>query len=194
MTDVDKLKRDIVFEATLRGRALRFHSTWGLFSPREIDDGTRLLISHVELGDSDVTLDLGCGYGAIGLAVAAATPGGFVHMVDKDYVAVEYARRNARLNALDNCKAYLSNAFSEVGDERFDNVAANLPAKVGRELLYIILADAREHLRPGGQLVVVTVSGLRQFIRRNFEEVFGNYDKLKQGKHYTVARAIKQCD
>jgi len=192
MKTADELKRDIVFKARLRGRELTFHSTWGLFSPRRVDDGSYLLVRHADVRDGDVTLDLGCGYGAIGLAVAAETPNGTVHLVDKDYVAVEYARRNAERNGLTNCRAYLSNAFSEVGGVRFGNVLANLPAKVGRELLYVILSDARDHLKPGGQLVVVTVSGLREFIKRNFRDVFGNYEKLKQGRHHTVARALRE--
>ncbi|MGB2822789.1 MAG: methyltransferase [Phycisphaerae bacterium] len=192
MKTPDELKQDIVFHATLRGRPMRFHSTWGLFSPRGIDSGSFLLVKHIDLREDDVTLDLGCGYGAIGLAVAAATPAGRVHLVDKDFVAVEFARKNARLNGLDNCEVYLSNAFSEVGEAGFDNIVANLPANVGREMLYIILAGAHEHLKCGGQLAVVTVSGLRAFIKRNFEQVFGNYTKLKQGRHHTVALAVKE--
>jgi len=191
-TDVRKFKEDIVFRATVRGHSLLLHSTWGLFSPRRIDEGSRLLIRHLELGAEDVTLDLGCGYGAIGLAVAKLCPGGQVHMVDRDYVALDYAAANAERNGLGNCRVYRSNAFSEVGDIRFDNVVANLPAKVGKELLCIILHDAKAHLTPGGRLVVVTINGLRKFIRRNFEEVFGNYEKLKQGSHYTVALAVKR--
>ena len=188
--DIDRLKRDIVFEATLRGRRMVFHSTWGLFSPRRIDDGTWRLVDNVEVGSEDVTLELGCGYGAIGLAVAALTPAGKVHMVDKDFVALEYAVKNARLNGIDNVEIYPSNAFSAVPAEmRFDNIMANLPANTGKELLSIILHDAKAHLKRGGRLYVVTIAGLRQFIRRNFEEVFGNYAKLKQGKTYTVARA-----
>ena len=113
-------------------------------------------------------------------------------MVDKDFVAVEYARRNAEAHGLTNCKAYLSNAFSHVGDVKFDNVLSNVPANVGREMLYIILADAKAHLVPGGRLVVVTVAGLRQYIKRNFLEVFGNYEKVKQGKACAVAMAVNE--
>ena len=87
---------------------------------------------------------------------------------------------------------YPSNAFSDVPNVRFDNVVSNLPAKVGKELLTIILHDAKARLKNGGRLYVVTVSGLRKFIRRNFEQVFGNYKKLKQGKHCTVAMAVKE--
>ena len=192
MKSADQLKEDIVFEATLRDHLMRFHSTWGLFSPRGIDDGSYLLLRHIRLKDGDATLDLGCGYGAIGLAIAKATPGGGVQLVDKDFVAVEYARKNAEANGLTNCRAYLSNAFSAVGDAQFDNIVANLPANVGREMLYIILADARRHLKGGGQLVVVTVAGLKAYIKRNFREVFGNYRKLKQGKTHIVAAAVKE--
>ena len=192
MTSIDERKQDIVFEATLRGRRLTFHSTWGLFSPRGVDNGSYLLIEHVDLGEADVTLDLGCGYGAIGVAVAAATPAGRVHMADKDFVAVDYARTNAAANGLAHCEAYLSNAFSAVPDVRFDNILSNLPANVGREMLTIVLHDAHAHLKPGGQLVVVTVAGLRNFIKRNFREVFGNYKKLKQGRNHTIARAVRE--
>ena len=125
------------------------------------------------------------------MSIAKAYPNGIVHMVDKDYVAVDYAARNAALNRISNCEIYLSNAFQAVGDMRFDNIVANLPAKVGKELLYIILTDAKHHLKERGQLVVVTISGLKGFIKRNFKEVFGNYEKVKQGKNHTVARALK---
>jgi len=190
--DIDKLTEDIVFDVRLRGRTFTFHSTWGLFCPRRIDDGSYMLIEKLDLAPDDVTLDLGCGYGAMGLAVAASTPDGTVHMVDKDFVAVEFAAKNARVNGIDNCRIYLSNAFREVPDVSFDNIVSNLPANVGKELLWIILHDARAHLKPGGRLTVVTVAGLRRFIRRNFEEVFGNYRKVKQGKTYAVAQAVRE--
>ena len=186
----EELKKDIIFQTKLRGRSLTFHSTWGLFSPRRIDAGSNLLIEHIELEDGQRSLDLGCGYGVIGLAIAKSCPKGSVELVDKDYIAVEFARKNAELNGVNGiCKAYLSNAFSEIGETPFDTIVSNLPAKVGKELLRIILTDAKNHLSPGGQLVVVTISGLREFIKRNFTEIFGNYKKLKQGKDHTVARA-----
>lgn len=189
--DVERLRDDIEFRATLLGRELGFHTTWGLFSPREIDEGTRLLLKHVEIEPDSDCLDLGCGYGSIGLAMAAAAPRGQTWLVDKDFVAVEYARRNARENGLRNAQAALSNGFSQVKKSDFDVIAANLPAKTGKELLYLLLYDAREHLAPGGALWVVTLSGLRRFIARAMDEVFGNYEKVKQGRAYTVARARK---
>ena len=190
---IEQLKQDIVFDAVLAQTTLKFRTTWGLFSPREIDEGTRLLLNHLEVGLADVSLDLGCGYGPIGCWIAANSPTGKIHMVDRDYLAVEYSNTNAYLNGLKNCKAYLSNGFSEVPPEvQFNSVVSNIPAKVGRELLLIILVDAHKRLCSGGQIAVVTINGLREFMKNNLKQVFGNYKKLKQGRAYTVARAVKE--
>ena len=186
------LRSDIEFTDTFYGRTFVFRSTWGLFSPRAIDEGTRLLLDNLEVAEDDDCLDLGCGYGPLGLVMAALAPKGQTLMVDKDFLAVEFSNKNARLNRLDNARAILSNGFDQVPPKlRFDVIASNIPAKVGKELLSLYLYDARARLKPGGRLYLVTVTGLRQFMRRNLEEVFGNYDKLKQGRAYTVALAVK---
>jgi len=189
-----ELKADIRFTDVLAGERLEFVTTWGLFSPRRIDDGTRLLLAHAEVRPTDHCLDLGCGYGPIGLTFARKAPEGHCTLVDKDFVAVEYSRRNAALNGLANVDCLLSNGFAQIADRRFDVIASNLPAKVGRELLYTYLLDAWDQLNPGGCLYVVTITGLRRFIERGFREVFGNYDKLKQGRDYTVAVARRASD
>lgn len=186
---VKDIRADIVFDAELSGQPLRFQTTWGLFSPREIDEGTVLLLKYLKVDKADNCLDIGCGYGPIGVWMARNAPEGETHMVDKDFLAVEYSNTNAVLNKTDNAKAYLSNAFSHVPDMKFNTIVSNIPAKVGRELLTIILEDAKAHLADDGQLVVVTINGLRDFMKNNLKEVFGNYKKIKQGAKYTVARA-----
>ena len=188
--DLSKLRSDIVFNTTLKGHSMEFHSTWGIFSPREIDKGTQLLLDHIEIDRSDTCIDLGCGYGPLGLVMAAEADLGRVHLIDKDFVAVDYTQKNAGLNHLDNVEVYLSNGFSAVPeDTRFDVVVSNLPAKAGKELFYLYFYDARARMKPGSRIYVVTINGLRQFIKRVFGEVFGNYSKLKQGKDYTVSMA-----
>lgn len=186
---VKDIRADIVFDAELSGQPLRFQTTWGLFSPREIDEGTVLLLKYLKVDKADNCLDIGCGYGPIGVWMARNAPEGETHMVDKDFLAVEYSNTNAVLNKTENAKAYLSNAFSHVPDMKFNTIVSNIPAKVGRELLTIILEDAKAHLTDDGQLVVVTINGLRDFMKNNLKEVFGNYKKIKQGAKYTVARA-----
>ncbi len=187
-----ELRQDIRFHESLDGIELDFVSTWGLFSPRAIDDGTRLLIPYLELKPDSDCLDLGCGYGPIGLVLARKAPEGRTTLVDKDFVAVEYARKNIALNDIDNAQVVLSNGFDQLpAGQRFDVIVSNIPAKVGKELLTLWLNDAWRRLTPGGQIYVVTVNGLRLFMKRHLGTVFGNYRKLKQGAHYTVARAVK---
>jgi len=190
MTDyIDKLRKDIEFDITLREHPLHFHTTWGLFSPREIDEGTLLLLKYIDIAEDADCFDMGCGYGPIGLTLAKLAPKGKTLLADKDFIAVNYSNKNISVNNINNAEAILSNAFDQVGKKKFDCIVSNIPAKVGKELLQIILHDAKAHLKPNGQLYVVTVNGLRKFMKRHFEEVFGDYKKLKQGAHYTIARA-----
>ncbi|MBI5220520.1 MAG: class I SAM-dependent methyltransferase [Candidatus Liptonbacteria bacterium] len=187
-----KSNSEVTIRTTLSGQELTLCSTWGLFSPTEVDRGTRLLLDHLEVKPSDTALDVGCGYGAIGLTIAKLAPQGVVHLVDKDFVAISYAERNARVNHLTNAKVYASNMLSAVPENaQFDLIVSNPPAQVGKELLTIMLRDSLTHLKPGGRIYLVTVSGLREFIKRHLMDVFGNYEKLKQGANHTVARAIK---
>lgn len=189
--DIARLRRDIVFSETLLGHPLTFHTTWGLFSPKAIDEGTRLLLDHLELRPDERALDLGCGYGPIGLAIARATPTGHCTLIDKDFVAVEYARANAERNAIKNVEVLLSNGLNQVPPQDFSLAVTNLPAKTGKEHYYLFFNDIRERLVPGGRFYVVVISGLRQFIARAFVEVFGNHTKVKQGRSYTVAMASR---
>jgi 16S rRNA G1207 methylase RsmC len=190
--DIPKLKQDLTLKTNLLGHSLTLKTRWGVFSPKAIDDGTLLFMQYLDIKKTDKCLDLGCGYGPIGLAVAKSCSEGEVHLVDKDFVAVELSNINAKRNQISNANAYLSDAFSAVGKVNyFDQILSNVPAKVGREQLSIILYDAYDALKPGGAITFVTINGLRHFIKDNFKSVFGNYKKLKQGQKYTIARAIK---
>ena len=190
--DTSRLREDIVFTETLRDQRLTFHSTWGIFSPRAIDNGTIMLLDYIDIEPDSDCLDLGCGYGPIGLTLAKLAPQGETTLVDKDFMAIEFSKKNAGINNIKNCDIRLSNGLQHIHDKKFDCIASNMPAKVGSEMMTIMLSDACEQLNPGGKIVVVTITGLRRYIERNFKEIFGNYEKLKQGKQYTVAMASKE--
>lgn len=189
---ISELKQDLLFKETLNDFPMSFQTTWGIFSPKAIDDGSMMLLKYLDVNADDKCLDLGCGYGVLGLVMAKMAPQGETIMVDKDYVAVDYANRNAKLNKLPHASARLSNGLSEVNERHFNVIVSNIPAKVGNELLYIFLHDAYKRLAPGGRFYVVTITGLRDFMKRAFKEVFGNYKKHKQGPAYTVASAVKE--
>ncbi|MCF6194521.1 MAG: class I SAM-dependent methyltransferase, partial [Kangiellaceae bacterium] len=161
-------------------------------SPRGIDDGTELLLKYIKIKPDDDCFDLGCGYGPIGLTLAKLAPKGETLLVDKDFMAVEYSNKNAKLNKLSNAKAILSNGFQHVDSaKRFDVIISNVPAKVGKEMMSLMLHDAHQHLKEDGKLYLVTVNGLRQYMKRNLKEIFDNYKKVKQGKAYTIHLAVK---
>jgi 16S rRNA (guanine1207-N2)-methyltransferase len=188
----EQLRKDISFETDLAGQHLKFQTTWGLFSPRDIDGGTRLLLDHLDVKPDEVALDLGCGYGPIGLSIAKNAPEGFCTMVDKDFVAIEYAKKNARLNNINNVDIYLSDGCNHLKQESFTLVVTNLPAKTSKEHYYLFFYDAFLRMKPGARIYVVVISGLRKFIDKAFTEIFGNHKKIKQGQTYTVAMATKE--
>ncbi|HEV2339594.1 MAG TPA: methyltransferase [Patescibacteria group bacterium] len=191
--NVQKFKEDIVFQENLRGYNFIFHSTWGLFSYNAIDAGTQLLIDSMHINPSDVVLDLGCGYGAIGIVAAKLAPQGHIHMVDKDFVAVAYAEKNAEANKLKNCEAYLSNGFSHIDPKRtFHVILSNLPSHMSKEVLSIFLSDAKDHLKTGGMISLVIASRLKHFIQISLQDIFGNCEIVAQNKTYIMCTAIKQ--
>lgn len=192
-----ELKKDVVFETGISGKQYLLHTTWGLFSPTKLDDGTKMLLDNVSVNESDNIIDIGCGYGLPGIPLAQIAFRGEAHLVDKDFVAVKYAEKNAKNNGLTNCKVYLSNLFDQVPQEtKFDKVFCNLPAKSGRELFDVLLLEARERLNEGGEIYLVAISGLKQFLQKNLEEVFGNHKKIKQSSSYVLysAKKVKEVE
>ena len=185
------IRDDIQFNEVLHDQHMQFSSTWGLFSPDHVDEGTKLLIENIDIEDGEDSLDIGCGYGAIGLTLAKLSPSGTHHLIDRDFVAIDQTKKNAKMNNVKNIEVYLSNSCSGVpSDAKFDVIVSNLPAKVGNEMLTIIMQDAKNHLNKGGRFYVVTVAGLTKYIKRNFTELFGNYKKVSLSKTYTVSCSV----
>jgi len=143
--------------------------------------------------NGNTCLDIGCGYGPIGMVMAKLSISGTTYFLDKDCVAVEYAKKNVKINGLANCCIVLS-SITDLHETGFDVVASNLPAKVSGEMLRIILYESWERMNFDGRIYLVTISGLKEFIKRNLKDIFGNYKKVKQGRAYTLAMAIKRQD
>lgn len=189
---IARWRDDIRFRTSVRGQDFQFQTTWGIFSPEALDEGSCLLLDHMDVPKNAHCVDLGCGYGVLGMTLARLAPEGSATLVDKDFVAVEYARKNIARNGIANAEALLSNGYAQIpAERRFDLAVSNLPAKVSKEQHYLWLFDTYDRLQQGGAFYVVTINGLREFIARTFKEVFGNYDKVKQGKTYTISLAYK---
>ena len=186
-------RKDIHFKQDVLGRPFEFYTTWGIFSPEKLDDGSLMLLDYIDFKSDDNSIDLGCGYGVLGMTAARECPDGQHLLIDKDFVAVEYARLNCQKNQLTNTHIQMSNGFNQVDNNlTFSLVMSNLPAKVGKEQHYLYLLDAYQRMTVGGRFYVVTINGLRQFMKRAFTEVFGNAEKVKQGKTYTITMATKE--
>lgn len=186
-------RQDIIFTQDVLGKPFTFNTTWGIFSPERLDDGSLMLLDYIDFKADDNSIDLGCGYGVLGMTAARECPNGQHILIDKDFMAVEYAKLNCQKNGLTNTHVHLSNGFYHVEKEKkFSLVMSNLPAKASKEQHYLYLLDAYERMEMGGRFYVVTINGLRDFMKRSFNEVFGNADKIKQGKTYTVTVAVKE--
>ncbi|MCX6807431.1 MAG: methyltransferase [Patescibacteria group bacterium] len=182
---------DFTIQENLLGHQLIFKTTYGLFSYKKIDDGTKLLINSIKVENNDNILDLGCGYGPVGIALAKSNQKGKTYFVDRDFVAVEYTKKNCKINRLSNCEALLSDGFSHLKNVKFNIIASNLPSHFSNDMLRIIFKDAKKHLEKNGRLYVVTVSKLSKFIKRELEDIFGNYTNVNHNCMYTVSVAMK---
>jgi 16S rRNA G1207 methylase RsmC len=146
------------------GRRLELAVAQELFSSHEVDVGTRLLLRTLagpEHGARRRVLDLGCGYGPLGLALRAAAADRVVHLVDRDALAVEYSRENAARNRVDDVEVYGSLGYADVRGSGFDLLVSNIPAKAGAPVVEQLLLGGAGLLAPGGLVAVVVIAPLR---------------------------------
>lgn len=179
-------------KTNLRGKDYLFETKPGLFSKNEVDPGTKLLIENISINREDTVLDLGCGWGAIGIVSADLVGNGRVYMVDVDIRAIKYSLINARLNQVSSrVEIKLSDGFEELGDLSFNLIASNPPSHLAKEEIIDLVKEAKKHLKSGGKLYFVTERRIKPFIKKEFEEIFGNYQEIKEDQVYTVSLTVK---
>ncbi|MFD0872466.1 Ribosomal RNA large subunit methyltransferase G [Chlamydia abortus] len=177
---------------SLRGRDFQFVTDAGVFSKNAIDFGSRLLIESVEVAEDAKVLDVGCGYGPIGIAVAAEVSLGSVTMIDINERAVELARENARRNGLANVKVMQSNMLEQVLDDRFHCILTNPPIRAGKAVVHQIFEQAYHCLLPSGQLwVVIQKKQGAPSAKLKLEEMFGQVEEITKDKGYRIFKATK---
>lgn len=177
---------------TLRGRKYVFFTDAGVFSKGRVDLGTRLLIEHLPLPAAGLALDLGCGYGPIGLVIAAESPAAHVIMVDVNERAAELARRNLERNGVRNAEVLAGDGFAAVGSRRFKLIVSNPPIRAGKRVVYPWVDEARERLEPGGRLLMVarTSQGAKTLAKK-MADVFGNVTEVAKGSGYRVLASVR---
>jgi 16S rRNA (guanine1207-N2)-methyltransferase len=182
------------WDYTLKETHFRFKTDNGVFSKREVDFGSKLLIETFAMPETkgDI-LDVGCGYGPIGLAVAKCWPERMVHMVDVNLRAIGLAKDNSELNGISNVKIYESDRLNAVRNLRFAAILTNPPIRAGKKTVHYIYEESFDCLLPGGELWVVIQKkqGAPSTIDK-LSELFSEVETVIKKKGYYIIKAVRR--
>ncbi|KRN28260.1 class I SAM-dependent methyltransferase [Liquorilactobacillus mali] len=176
------------------GNKISFVTDNGVFSKTTVDYGSRTLINNlkIETMREGRILDLGCGYGPIGLGIAKSNPKLIVDMVDVNELALSLAKRNAELNGLKNVNIWESNVYDKIECTDYNLILSNPPIRAGKKIVSQILAEAVSHLSVGGRLVVVIQKKQgAPSAKKLMETVFNNCEVVARDKGYFILESIK---
>ena len=178
-------------EYTYRGVALTFQTDAGVFSKGEVDTGTRLLLEALPEEMSGEILDLGCGWGVIGISIAKKWPGTRVTMADVNTRALDLSRENAKRNGAE-VTCVESDGMAELAEKTFDAVVTNPPIRAGKQVIYRMFADAAARLKPGGALyLVIRKQQGAESCMKYLQTIYGSVEKLDKSGGFWVLKAMK---
>lgn len=173
----------------LLGERMKFLTDAGVFSKKMIDFGSQVLLSCLSFQQGETVLDVGCGYGPLGLSLVKAQ-GVHATMVDVNTRALDLARKNAAFNQVE-ANIFKSNVYDQV-EESFDHIISNPPIRAGKKVVHEVLSGSFDHLNPGGDLtIVIQKKQGAPSAKAKMEEVFGNCEILKKDKGYYILRSEK---
>ncbi|WP_017185252.1 class I SAM-dependent methyltransferase [Alkalibacillus haloalkaliphilus] len=181
------------FQTTINSYNLIFQTDDGVFSKKQIDYGTRVLLEHFDPPEIDGDLlDVGCGYGPIGIVLAKSYENHKVVMVDINERAVHLSNQNILMNKVNNAVAHVGDGLSGVKQEGFASIVTNPPFRAGKDIVVNIIEEGCEKLKKDGDfwLVAQKKQGAPS-LKKKMEEVFGNAEVVKRDKGYYVLKSKK---
>ena len=181
-------KKEIIY--SFEGGKFQFDVGETLFSTFDIDNGTDVLLRNISPEKIPHTiLDLGCGYGPIGIVLGSKYPKAKVVMIDKDLLAVRYTKYNLQKNKINNATVLGSVGMEAASGQTFDLIVSNIPVKIGDEAItQEFILEPYKNLNPGGELWIVVVKALNRFIPKIARKNQLNLKEIRSRKGHTVYR------
>jgi 16S rRNA (guanine1207-N2)-methyltransferase len=183
-----------VVKAEITGQEFIFHTDKGVFSKKAVDFGSLLLIETVKADletAPDSILDLGCGYGPIGIALAYFYPGSSVEMADINERAVALACKNIAENKISNAKTFVSDGFSKAGSG-YSVIVMNPPIRAGKKTYYPMFEEAIDRLDKNGAFYcVIQKKQGSDSAAEKLRNVFGNCETVDRKAGYRIHKSIK---
>ncbi len=173
--------------------SLEFKTDNGVFSKDRIDFGTMALLESMFLSTgNEIIVDVGCGYGVVGITLAKKYPNSKVYMVDINDRAVKLSNENIKVNNLTNISAYESNLFDNISVEKCDIVVSNPPIRAGKNVVFSIIEEAHKHLNDHGELwFVIQKKQGASSSEKKMKELYSEVEIITIKKGYVIIRAIK---
>ena len=180
-------------EYTYRGNIIKYFVDNGVFSKDRVDFGTNVLLRNLPIfKDNSKVLDVGCGYGAIGLPIAKSNKTLFVEMIDVNLRAIELVKDNLKANKIFNVKVYESNLYENV-NSMFDYIISNPPIRAGKKVVFGVVDQGYEHLNDGGEIyVVIQKKQGAPSLLKEMENVFGNAEIIAKESGYFIIKSKKE--
>jgi len=183
-------KKEIIYP--FEGEKFKFDVGNTLFSTFDLDHGTDVLLRTIAPNNPKSILDIGCGYGPIGIVLAKKNPQAQVTMIDKDLLAVRYTKLNIEKNNIHNANVLGSVGMEQIMDKTFDLIVSNIPAKIGDEaIIQDFILIPFEHLNPGGELWIVIINALNRLIPKIKRQYQLNIKRAKKRSGHSVYRIKK---
>lgn len=180
-----------LIETTIKGVNLKFETQSGVFSPSYVDKGTLAMLALVDFEEEDKVLDLGCGYGIVGILAAKLIGPENVVMIDKDTLAVDLSQKNAVLNGVSEVSVLQSDGFSQLSDTGFTKILSNPPYHEDFSVAKNFIEKGFNRLVLGGKMYMVTKR--KEWYRNKMNSIFGGV-RLQEVDGYYVFCAEKRSN